>query len=570
MRHLLLLALPFVLSAGDFRVASYKLLTAQGGRVSWSAKLNVIAFDRLGTNGFYDVYSMLPDGSSIKCITCGSTVLPPYNRGNPDWHPSGQFLALQAQWGGSGKFTQPGDGANNDLWLMNAAGTQYWQVTHQVPGILHPHFSHDGTKLMWSQHTTGRAWAIMLGDVSISNNVPSVTNIQAIPPCASGVFCESHGFSRDDSTMFFSGTLNGQNESGLDIYSYNISSRTVTNLTNTPSSWDEHARPMPNADKLVWMSGILGSGGLHTEFWMMDLDGSNKNKLTWYNDSRSPSYVGGVSVSDSDWSPDGTQFVAYFIPQGNSNGLSNSIYLITLEPSSTSVSTASYARVPMAPDSIVSTFGTGLSSVQLSAANSLSTNLGGSTVQVTDARGTTRGGEFFFVSPNQVNWSVPSGTAPGPATVAITNAAGQQLRGTVDVEAISPALFTANSSGSGAAAAYVETYHSGSTALPITQFTFNCSAGAGSCQPASVRLGTGSDQTYLILFGTGILHHSSVVTAQVGSQSLPVSFASAQGTFTGLDQINILLPASMAGSGLVNVVVAVDGVDTNPVQLQIQ
>ena len=79
-----------------------------------------------------------------------------------------------------------------------------------------------------------------------------------------------------------------------------------------------------------------------------------------------------------------------------------------------------------------------------------------------------------------------------------------------------------------------------------------------------------ADQTYLLLYGTGIRNHSSSVTAQIGSSTVPVEYAGAQGTFAGEDQINIGLPASLRGAGVVEVRLAVDGLITNVVKIYIQ
>jgi uncharacterized protein (TIGR03437 family) len=86
--------------------------------------------------------------------------------------------------------------------------------------------------------------------------------------------------------------------------------------------------------------------------------------------------------------------------------------------------------------------------------------------------------------------------------------------------------------------------------------------------PLPVNLG--SDQIFLIMYGTGI-KHATTVTATVGNQNVPVAFAGAQGTFVSEDQVNIgPLPLSLAGSGKVNIVITADGVAANPVNLTIQ
>jgi uncharacterized protein (TIGR03437 family) len=75
---------------------------------------------------------------------------------------------------------------------------------------------------------------------------------------------------------------------------------------------------------------------------------------------------------------------------------------------------------------------------------------------------------------------------------------------------------------------------------------------------------------YLILYGTGIRNHQNAVTATVGTASITAAYAGAQGVYVGEDQINIQLPQSLAGSGVVNVSLNVDGQTSNSVQIQIQ
>jgi uncharacterized protein (TIGR03437 family) len=56
----------------------------------------------------------------------------------------------------------------------------------------------------------------------------------------------------------------------------------------------------------------------------------------------------------------------------------------------------------------------------------------------------------------------------------------------------------------------------------------------------------------------------------IGGVKATVLFAGPQGGSPGLDQVNILIPASLAGKGNVNVQLIADGVAANPVQITIQ
>jgi uncharacterized protein (TIGR03437 family) len=59
--------------------------------------------------------------------------------------------------------------------------------------------------------------------------------------------------------------------------------------------------------------------------------------------------------------------------------------------------------------------------------------------------------------------------------------------------------------------------------------------------------------------------------ATAGGVSLPVSYAGAQNTaYPGLDQVNVLLPRSLAGKGDVTIQVTVDGQAAEPGHVTIQ
>ena len=107
---------------------------------------------------------------------------------------------------------------------------------------------------------------------------------------------------------------------------------------------------------------------------------------------------------------------------------------------------------PFAPDSIVSAYGANLAAGTAQATLPLGTTLDGATVTVTDASaGVSRAALLFYVSPAQINWEIPDGTATGAATVTIANGNGMSQTGTIQIGAVSPGLFELNSSGLAAA-----------------------------------------------------------------------------------------------------------------------
>ncbi len=252
--------------------------------------------------------------------------------------------------------------------------------------------------------------------------------------------------------------------------------------------------------------------------------------------------------------------------RGNINpiGSNNSAELFDLGlPQSgtvTSVSAASFSLLGLASEAITASFGARLATATRpgSGLPPPLVNLAGTTVRVKDSAGIERFAPLFFVSPTQVNYQIPQGTAAGAATVTITSGDGTVSSGVALIKAVAPSLFTANGNGQGVAAAVaVRVKADGSQQFePVAQFD----AAQNRFIARPLDLGPETDQVYLILFGTGIRHRSSLssVIATIGGAYAEVSFAGAQGAFLGSDQINVRVPRSLAGRGEVDVLLTVE------------
>lgn len=231
------------------------------------------------------------------------------------------------------------------------------------------------------------------------------------------------------------------------------------------------------------------------------------------------------------------------------------------------VSAASYNTEPvLARDSIVSAFGTALAIDTLAAPPpTLPVGLQGTRVFVRDSTGTERRAPLFYISPTQVNYQMPSGTAVGEATIIILSGDGSSAFSTVQIVATAPGLFAANQNGRGAAAANI-VYVSGTNRR--LEPNAACDANGQNCVARPIDLNS-ADEVFVELYGTGIRNHSGLanVIVTVGGETAPVSFASAQPNFVGLDQVNIKLPRSLAGRGEVDVILTVDGKAANPVRI---
>lgn len=238
----------------------------------------------------------------------------------------------------------------------------------------------------------------------------------------------------------------------------------------------------------------------------------------------------------------------------------------------TNTSATNY-RLIVAPDSIVSSWGSNLARNTVSANTAtppvtLPTNLGGVELTVTGRGSDPVQPGLYMVSPGQINFVLPDRTEPGRSGLNIRNS-GVLQQGPLLVSNVSPGIFTADGSGSGVPAAQVLRVAEGG------QATYESPIQSGSStyvpRPINLRSAAG-DKVYILLYGTGIRKHSlNPVIATVQGEAVPVTYAGAQSEYPGLDQVNIgPIPAVLAGSGVTELVVIADGVPSNAVQLSFQ
>lgn len=187
---------------------------------------------------------------------------------------------------------------------------------------------------------------------------------------------------------------------------------------------------------------------------------------------------------------------------------------------------------PVAPESITSAYGNGL----------------GSTVSVKDSAGVVHNAPVLYASPTQVNFEIPAGVSLGAGLVVLGSQSAPLL-----ISAVAPSLYELNSDGLAAAYAIRVVPNGTQTVLPVT---------------APIDLSSG--QVFLILFGTGIRGAATGVSVTIGGVTAPVSYAGPQGGTLGLDQVNVLIPQQLTGSGTVKVVLLAGPYAANIVNIAIQ
>jgi uncharacterized protein (TIGR03437 family) len=204
---------------------------------------------------------------------------------------------------------------------------------------------------------------------------------------------------------------------------------------------------------------------------------------------------------------------------------------------------------PIAPGSIASVFGSELAA-SLAQADSvpLSTNLANVSVTINGIPA-----PLFFVSPGQINvqvpWNVlPDGIDTGPATVVVTRGQLSSNMGSVQIGPLSPAIFTTVPDGVGNA---IAVNPDGTIAAP-----------AGSIPGLITRPAHVGD--YIVILATGIGAVTPTVangassidqlrntvntpTVLIGGQTAQLLFSGLSPSFTGVNQVNAVIPAGVGG-----------------------
>ncbi|MBX3280016.1 MAG: SBBP repeat-containing protein [Acidobacteria bacterium] len=237
---------------------------------------------------------------------------------------------------------------------------------------------------------------------------------------------------------------------------------------------------------------------------------------------------------------------------------------------STTVNAASFAGGEASADSIASVFaamGLATETAVAPGGEPLPTSLAGTSVTVVDSEGDERLSLLFFVSPGQINFAIPEGTASGEAAIVVRSGDGAVSVDRLEIVRVAPGIFTASSDGAGVAAAQVLRVAEDGTQTfeQVARFDEDLMQWA----PIPIDFGDPGDTLFLVLYGTGYRFSGGFEATEivVGETSIPVLFAGATTGFVGLDQINARLPRSLEGSGEVDVLVTIEGKAANTFRL---
>jgi uncharacterized protein (TIGR03437 family) len=241
----------------------------------------------------------------------------------------------------------------------------------------------------------------------------------------------------------------------------------------------------------------------------------------------------------------------------------------------TTVDAAGYATT-VAPGQIVALFGSDLvpgNGVAVANSLPLPRSLQGATVYV---RGVAA--PLFFASDNQINYQMPYSTAPGAASVVILRDDGIAAHGSVNSAAAAPALFSADASGRGQAAAQNSDFSRNGDPATTPQakrarkgdFVILYGSGAGSQfvnannhQPIAIKDGEAATSNPLAATAT-------LPAVTIGGKNATVYFSGLAPGFVGLWQLNVQVPNDAPSGAAVEVVVSLGGKTANRLTIAVE
>jgi uncharacterized protein (TIGR03437 family) len=200
------------------------------------------------------------------------------------------------------------------------------------------------------------------------------------------------------------------------------------------------------------------------------------------------------------------------------------------------------------------------------------TTLDGISLEVRDNAGAARLAPLLYVSPTQVNFQVPSGTAIGEATLAIVAAGVTTQVGSMQVDSLAPGLFLVSGTIPAATGMFIDP---GGDQVPLPVYKCSSSTPGVSCDLSPIPLSiTGARSIYLTFLGTGFRGASKDnVTCSVNGMQVPVISAGSLGTPPGQEQITIhLLPDLLKTEWFesMRVTIRINGVAANSVWIAVQ
>jgi len=224
-----------------------------------------------------------------------------------------------------------------NMWITTPTGDRWYQITNFNPtfvnpanGYTGPAVTPDGKKAVWAEIVDGNVfanafgkWKLYMADFVVDpNGSPALVNKRDITP-AGAKWVDPGNFAPDGQHVLLSTDIGLTDAEGQDQWSLDIDAGKLTQLTKTPTVWDEHGVYSPDGRKIVFMSSYpyrndpnsYKTTSLHTEFMLMNADGSELQQLTHFNLPGYPESQGQTVAATAFFTQDGSQLIANTMAQ---------------------------------------------------------------------------------------------------------------------------------------------------------------------------------------------------------------------------------------------------------------
>jgi Tol biopolymer transport system component len=192
---------------------------------------------------------------------------------NPSWSPEGTKIA----------FTSDRDG-NQEIYVMNADGTEQTNLTNDPGSDNYPDWSPDGSKIAFTSRRDG------IEEIYVMNTDGAGPTRLTDASCC---WSRNPSWSPDSTKIAFTAWREGQ-EQREQIYVMASDGSGQASLSDA-RGWE--ADWFPNGDKIAFSSKYVNQPGLNMdEIDVINSDGTNRTRLTNYG------HAGGAA-----WSPNGTK-----------------------------------------------------------------------------------------------------------------------------------------------------------------------------------------------------------------------------------------------------------------------
>jgi Tol biopolymer transport system component len=243
-------------------------------RASFHGRNGLIAWSKLFFSRDAEIFVMGPDGSHQHPLTANDRT-----DFDPAWSADGGRLAYSSS------------GADADVWVINADGTDEHDVSNDPNGPdIQPAWAPDGTRIAFVKQNFDGTSAIWVMDADGSNQVQltDAATINVHP-----------NWSPDGARIAFASDRDGN----FELYTIAPDGTGLTRLTFTVGQQEDNPNWSPDGQRMVHDACVSPTypcpGSPNYEIFVMRADGSSRRRLT--ND---PSIDWNPA-----WSPDGTQIV---------------------------------------------------------------------------------------------------------------------------------------------------------------------------------------------------------------------------------------------------------------------